>query len=146
MSGEGACAPVVPDPPEEAVLGCEVPGVAHPAVGEALANEAPGCVAPAEFPLAKLPLGVLPGTDDALSVVCVPLPSVPPPPLCGPVPPFSTLELAWMIAWRKGWTPSDTLAMTAIPASTAAGRSQPMFHCETGRVLPPSDGAACGIS
>jgi hypothetical protein len=29
-----------------------------------------------------------------------------------------------MIAWRKGCTPSETLAMTAIPASTTTGRSQ----------------------
>jgi hypothetical protein len=30
-----------------------------------------------------------------------------------------------MIAWRKGCTPSEMLAMTATPASTATGRSQP---------------------
>jgi hypothetical protein len=47
-----------------------------------------------------------------------------------------------MSAWRNGCTPSEMLAMTAIPASTATGRSQPT---PVGRLtrsdLPPAD---CG--
>jgi hypothetical protein len=58
------------------------------------------------------------------SPVGVPLPSVPAPPVCGGWPPVSTVVLAWMIAWRNGCTPNETLAMIAIPASTATGRSQ----------------------
>jgi len=128
------------------VVDCGVAVVAHPAVAEALADEAVDCVAPAEFPVLEPGPVVLPGADDVLSVVCVPLPSVPEPPVCGPLPPFSTVELAWMIAWRKGWMPSDTLAMIAIPARTAAGRSQPMFHCGSVRAVPPSAATVCGVS
>ena len=135
---------MVADPPEEPVLDWGVADFAHPAVAAALADEAVDDVAPAELPLLE-PLGVLPGADDVLSVVWVALPSVPAPPR-GALPPFSTVELAWMIAWRKGWTPSDTLAMTAIPASRATGRSQPTFHCGRVRAVPPSAGEACGIS
>jgi hypothetical protein len=58
------------------------------------------------------------------SPVGVPVPSVPAPPDCC-WPPDSTVVLAWMIAWRNGWTPNETLVMIAIPASTATGRSQP---------------------
>ena len=57
------------------------------------------------------------------SPVGVPLPSVPAPPVGG-WPPLSTVVLAAMIAWRNGCTPNETLAMIAIPASTATGRSQ----------------------
>jgi len=57
------------------------------------------------------------------SAAGVPLPSVPAPPVCG-WPPLSTVLLAWMIAWRNGCTPNETLAMIAIPASTPTGRSQ----------------------
>lgn len=145
MSGPGACAPVVPDPPEEAVLDRGV-AVAHLAVAAALADEAVDGEAPAELPVLELGPAVPPGADDMLSVVCVPLPSVPTPPRCGPLPPFSTVELAWMIACRKGWKPSDTLAMTAIPARTAAGRSQPMCQCGRVRAVQPSAAAVCGIS
>jgi hypothetical protein len=145
MSGPGACAPVVPEPPEEAVPDREVADAPQVAAAEALADEATDWVAPA-VPFAELPLGVLPGADDVLSVVCVPLPSVPCPPCCEPLPPSSTVELAWMIAWRKGWTPSDTLAMTAIPASTITGRSQPTFQSGSTRVIPPSAAAPSGTS
>jgi hypothetical protein len=89
------------DPPEEAVLDGEVADVVHPAVAAALADEAVDCVAPAELPVVDPEPGVWSGADDVLSVVCVALPSVPWP-RCGPVPPFSTVELAEMIAWRKG--------------------------------------------
>jgi hypothetical protein len=47
------------------------------------------------------------------------------PPVCGE-PPVSTVLLACMMACLKGWTPSETLAMTATPASTITGRSQLM--------------------
>ena len=53
----------------------------------------------------------------------MPLPSVPAPPVFV-WPPLSTVLLAWMIAWRKGCTPNETVAMMAMPASTATGRSQ----------------------
>ncbi len=144
MSGPGACAPVVPEPPEEAVPDCEAL-VAQLAEAEALTDEPADWEAPA-LPLRVPPPSVLPGADDMLSVVCVPLPSVPCPPRCDPLPPFSTVELAWMIAWRKGCTPSDTLAMTAIPASAITGRSQPMFQSGSTRAVPPSAAAARGIS
>ena len=87
---------MVADPPEEPVLDWGAVDFAHPAVAAALADEAVDDVAPAELPLLE-PLGVLPGADDVLSVVWVPLPSVPAPPR-GALPPFSTVELAWMIA------------------------------------------------
>jgi hypothetical protein len=45
-----------------------------------------------------------------------------------------------MIAWRNGCTPTEMLAMTAIPASTATGRSQLM---PTGR-LAPAGRPGCG--
>ncbi len=62
----------------------------------------------------------------------VPLPSVPAPPVSG-WPPVSTVWLAWMIAWRNGCTPNETLAMIAIPARTATGRSQLMLSSRTKR-------------
>jgi hypothetical protein len=66
------------------------------------------------------------------------LPSARPPPPLPPLldggAPVSTVLLAAMIAWRKGWTPNETLAMSAIPASTATGRSQLTV---SGRPLPP---------
>jgi len=75
-----------------------------------------------------------------------PLPSVPAPPeppACGGLlPPLSTVLLAEMIAWRKGCTPKETLATTAIAASTPTGRSQPTSH----RPTPPPDPARSGIS
>lgn len=145
MSGPGACAPVVPEPPEEAVPDCEVADAVQVAAAEALTDEPTDWVAPAAVPLPEPP-DVLPGADDVLSVVCVPLPSVPCPPGCDPLPPFSTVELAWMIAWRKGCTPSDTLAMTAMPASAITGRSQPMFQSGSARAVPRSAAAARGIS
>jgi hypothetical protein len=87
----------VADPPEEAVLDCGVAVVAQPAVAEAFADEAVG-VPPAALPVLEPRLDVLPGAEDVVSVVCVPLPSVPTVPICGGVPPFSTVELAWIIA------------------------------------------------
>jgi hypothetical protein len=91
-------------------LGCTAPDVAAPAVGVAVP-----------------------------SVACVPLPSVPAPPCFGPLPPERTVVLAWMIAWRNGCTPSETLAMTAIPPrSTTTGRSQPMSHWGNERDVPPA--------
>jgi hypothetical protein len=70
----------------------------------------------------------------------VPWPSVPALP-AGDPPPVSTVLLAWMIAWRKGCTPSETLAMTAIPARTATGRSQP---AAAGPLAPSGPRAADG--
>jgi hypothetical protein len=67
----------------------------------------------------------MPGAEELVeSPVGAPLPSVSAPPVCGWLPPLSTVLLAWMIAWRNGCTPNETLAMIAIPASTATGRSQ----------------------
>jgi hypothetical protein len=88
---------------------------------EPLAVTAPGvCV-----PVVVRGLDVL-ELDAALAVAFgVPSPSVPAPPV-GWEPPVSTVLLAWMMACRKGWTPSETLAMTATPASTITGRSQLM--------------------
>ncbi len=60
------------------------------------------------------------------------LPSVPAPPV-GRWPPVSTVVLAAMIAWRNGCTPNETLAMIAIPASTATGRSQLTLSSRTKR-------------
>lgn len=144
MSGVGACAPVVLEP-EEAVPDCDVVDVPQLAAADGDAAEALDCRAPAEVPLLAPMPGVRPWVADALSVVCEPLPSVPWLPCWGALlPPFSTFELAWMIAWRKGCTPSDTLAMTAIPARTTTGRSHPMFQSGTARAFSPSP--ACGIS
>jgi hypothetical protein len=69
-----------------------------------------------------------------------PSPSVPAVPFCGAVPPLRTVLLAWMIAWRKGCTPNETLAMTAIAASTLTGRSQStptLLTLPAGRAGPP---------
>jgi hypothetical protein len=75
----------------------------------------------------------MPVTEElATSPVGVPLPSVPAPP-DGGWPPVSTVLLAWMIAWRNGCTPNETLAMIPIPASTATGRSQLTLSRPTGR-------------
>ena len=64
---------------------------------------------------------------------------MPAPPLgCGG-PPLRTVLLAWMIAWRKGCTPNETLAMIAITASTPTGRSQPTSTREA--VAPGPDRA-----
>lgn len=97
MSGPGACAPFVPEPLEEAVPDCEVADAVQVAAAEAVTDEPADWVAPAAVPF-PVPPGVLPWADDVLSVVRVPLPSVPWPPGCEPLPPFSTVELAWMIA------------------------------------------------
>ena len=137
MSGPGTWAPVPPDPPEEAVLEV-VPDFVQPAVAAGLASEAVDCGALAPFRLLEPTPGVWPAITDVPSVAWVASPSVPALPACGALPPCSTVELAWMIAWRNGCTPSDTHAMTAIPARTAAGRSHPMFHCGSVRAVPPS--------
>ena len=71
----------------------------------------------------------------------MPLPSVPAPPVGG-WPPVSTVLLAWMIAWRNGCTPMETLAMIAIPASTATGRSQPMSTSRSQPLLTGRTGRA----
>jgi hypothetical protein len=79
---------------------------------------------------------VLPGLTE------VPSPSVPAPPVVGE-PPVSTVLLAWMMACRNGWTPRETLAMTATPASTITGRSQLMAArplCTDGRWLGSAGG------
>jgi hypothetical protein len=85
----------------------------------------------------------VPGAEEPVtSPVGVPLPSVlPAPPACD-WPPVSTVLLAWMIACRNGCTPSETLAMIAIPASTATGRSQLMASRWTKR----EGGAGAGSS
>ncbi|TVZ01384.1 hypothetical protein EAS64_34555 [Trebonia kvetii] len=80
----------------------EAAGVAQVAAAEALTDPALDCMAPPELPVLEPAPGVWPGVDDVLSVVCVALPRAPPPPPFGALPPFSTVELAWMIAWRKG--------------------------------------------
>ena len=82
---------------------------------------------------------VLPGLTE------VPSPSVPAPPVVGE-PPVSTVLLAWMMACLNGWTPSETLAMIATPASTITGRSQLMAArplCTDGR-WPGSTGGFPG--
>jgi hypothetical protein len=81
------------------------------------------------------------------SPVGVPSPSIPAPPVgCGP-PLLSTVLLAWMIAWRKGWTPNDTLAKIAIPASTTTGRSQLTLSIRPERALDERapDGSAAPV-
>lgn len=95
-------------------------------VGAAVA-EAPLFVA---TPDVLLLLAVAPGAFAELDTVLpgpagVPSPSVPAPPV-GCEPPVSTVLLAWMMACRNGWTPSETLAMIATPARTITGRSQLM--------------------
>jgi hypothetical protein len=60
-------------------------------------------------------------------VVCAPAPLVPAP--CrDEAPPRSSTLPAWMIARRTGCTPSETLAMTAMPARPVASQSTPMRH------------------
>jgi hypothetical protein len=86
----------------------------------------PDEVAPAPRLVPSAPVGVaLVPCEPVPLFVCEPFPSVPAPPLgCGGRP-LRTVLLAWMIAWRKGCTPNETLAMIATAASTPAGRSQP---------------------
>ena len=81
---------------------CEAAGVAQVAAAEALTDPPVDWMAPPEFPVLEPAPGVWPGDDDVLSVVCVALPRAPPPPPFGALTPFSTVELAWRIAWRKG--------------------------------------------
>ena len=110
-SGETPDAAGLSQTREGAVFSDVVPG--RPAIPETLvgrAREPPG--------VAGLAGGVPPST-----VVRVPFPSVPAAPRCWLVPPFSTVLLAWMIAWRNGRTISPRQRMTAIPASAAPGRS-----------------------
>jgi hypothetical protein len=103
--------PLLPGDGAQPVAAPEAPGAAWAeAVGE-----------PA-WPLAPEPEGPVPrppGPD-----ACVPWPSVPPPDCVGECP-SKTLELAWMIASRTGWTPNDSPAMTAIPPRTQATRRRP---------------------
>jgi hypothetical protein len=81
---------------------------------------------------------MLPGDDAGGAEELLPppagvaLPSVPAPPVAA-WPPVSTVVLAAMIAWRNGCTPNETLAMIAIPASTATGRSQLTVSSRTKR-------------
>jgi hypothetical protein len=83
-------------------------------------------VAPAPRVALCGPAGVVPVPGAPVPPpVCEPLPSVPAPPEGCDGPPLKTVLLAWMIAWRKGCTPNETLAMSATPASTTTGRSQP---------------------
>src|SRR5580658_8711264 len=118
-----AVAPCVPDPAPVgagSVLAapCGVPGT-HPAddaaLGDAAADD--GVEVPWVLPglVCATPGVALPAVGAELpSVVCVPWPSVPAPPCFGPFPSCRTVLLAWMIAWRNGCTPSETVAMTAI--------------------------------
>jgi hypothetical protein len=90
-------------------------------------------VAPTPRAVLCAPAGVVPEPGAPLPLpVCEPLPSVAAPP-GGCDGPLKTVLLAWMIAWRKGCTPNDTLAMIAIPASTTTGRSQPTLSSEPAR-------------
>jgi hypothetical protein len=86
-------------------------------------------VAPTPAAVLCAPAGVVPEPGPPLPLpACEPLPSVPAPPEgCDGL---KTVLLAWMIAWRKGCTPNETLAMIAIPASTTTGRSQPTLSTE----------------
>jgi hypothetical protein len=79
---------------------------------------APRLAPPAPVGVASVPCGPVP------LFVCEPFPSVRAPPLDWGARPLRTVLLAWMIAWRKGCTPSETLAMIATTASTPTGRSQ----------------------
>jgi hypothetical protein len=94
-------------------------------------GDAPPLVEVGPAPLAVLcgPAGVVPEPGPAAPLpACEPLPSVPAPP--DGCDGLKTVLLAWMIAWRKGCTPNETLAMRAIPASTTTGRSQAMLRRE----------------
>ena len=86
-------------------------------------------VAPAPRAVLCAPADVAPEPGPPVPLpACEPLPSVPAPPEgCDWL---KTVLLAWMIAWRKGCTPNETLAMMAIPASTTTGRSQPTLSRE----------------
>lgn len=113
------------------------------AVAEAAGDGEPLVIVELEaIPGLVVPPGAVPVACAEVPVLAgVPLPSVPAPPVCcpPPPPPLSTVVLAAMMAWRKGCTPSETLAMTAIPASTATGRSQPAPVAATaraGRLVP----------
>jgi len=94
------------------------------AVADADANPP---AAEADVPLPELALS--PGSGVAAAAeVCpagVALPSVLPPPV-GELPPLSTLSPAWINSCRNGCTPTEMPAMSAIPASAIAGRTQPM--------------------
>jgi hypothetical protein len=87
--------------------------------GEPLAATDPGV----RFALAD---GLFAAVDepDELPGVLPWVPSRWPGPPAGCEPPVSTVLLTWMMACLKGWTPSETLAMIATPASTITGRSQ----------------------
>jgi hypothetical protein len=92
-------------------------------LGDALPLDAAG---PAPRVGLCAPADVVPGPVGPVPLpACEPLPSVPAPPEGCDGPPLRTVLLAWMIAWRKGCTPNETLAMSATPASTTTGRSQP---------------------
>jgi hypothetical protein len=86
-------------------------------------------VAPAPRAVLCAPADVAPEPGPPVPLpACEPLPSVPAPPEgCDGL---KTVLLAWMIAWRKGCTLNETLAMIAIPASTITGRSQPTLSRE----------------
>ena len=60
-------------------------------------------------------------------VVCAPAPLVPAPCCDEAAPPPSTAP-AWMMTRRTGCTPSETLAMSAMPVRPIASRSAPMRH------------------
>jgi hypothetical protein len=90
-------------------------------------------VGPAPRAVLCAPAGVVPEPGPPVPLpACEPLPSVPAPPE-GCDGPLKTVLLAWMIAWRKGCTPNETLAMIATPASATNGRSQPTLRGEAVR-------------
>jgi len=169
-TGKGVClAPdeVVPpadqdDEDDEAVPGADGVGVGcavepdaggwHWAADPGLGPAPPG---PALEPEALVGLGLTsavapPSASEPVpSVVdCAPDPSVPAL-LRGPAsPPWSTVLPAWMIAWRTGCTPNETLAMTTMPARPAASGSHPMRHPPSapsrGNVSPLLPGFSAG--
>ena len=99
--------------------GGQLEGEVALADGEPLAATDPGV----RFALAD-GLSAAVGEPDELPGVLPGVPSRWPGPPVGCEPPVSTVLLAWMMACRKGWTPSEMLAMIATPASTITGRSQ----------------------
>jgi hypothetical protein len=117
--GAGAGAAVEPDAggwhwADDPGPGAVLPG---PPVGpEVLAGLGPLPVAP---PFASAPVPSV--------VVCVPAPLVPAP-CCDRAPAGSSTALAAIMARRTGCTPSETLAMTAMPARPVASQSTPMRH------------------
>jgi hypothetical protein len=82
--------------------------------------------------------------------VCAPAPSVLAP-LRGvsAPPPSNTVLPAWMIAWRTGCTPNETLAMTAMAARPAVSQSDPMRHPpgvpSSGSLSPLLPGLSAGV-